>query len=236
MARSSRTVQSPRISANELARYMVSTDPVRLTILTRSKFPRDYITTRYNDVRRPLVQFLTDAARDPAPLAVAKAKMARRAASSADRPNRRNDALKSIEVLEAATRMADALAPYTFQPAPVRQAKLSLSGVAISVRADLLVFDKRRSADRVGAAILRMSMAERSEPQVMGEYVATLLRMHVEANLQLNRIPTPRLCMSIDVRTGDVIAAPRSDRTRIRRMESACAFISSIWPSLDSPD
>ena len=64
----------------------------------------------------------------------------------------------------------------------------------------------------------------------MGIYVATLMRMHIDQNNpDAQRQPTNRLCMSIDVRHGQVFAAPNSNTRRINDIQAACTVISALW-------
>jgi len=151
---------------------------------------------------------------------------------------RQDDARHSIEVLHAIQAMANQLAAFDFHPAPQNQAMLTLANVQISVRADLLVHGATRGREQFGAAILRVTQddadteAARSRRQDMGLYVATLARLHVDANLPSNREPANRLCLSIDVQHGEAFACPNSNTRRRNDLESACFFIAALWPSL----
>jgi hypothetical protein len=66
----------------------------------------------------------------------------------------------------------------------------------------------------------------------MGFYVATLARLHVEANIPTNREATNRLCLSIDVQHGEAFACPNSNTRRRNDLESACRFIALAWPGV----
>jgi hypothetical protein len=130
---------TPRISANDLALYMVSSDTARLGIIKRAKTPQTPPIIRYKDVRPPIVAFLADANRRVNPLTSAEELFRQRADDRSLGPLRQDDALKSMEVLRAVHGMANRLAEYDFHPAPQTQPKLSMGGVEVSLRADLLV-------------------------------------------------------------------------------------------------
>lgn len=66
----------------------------------------------------------------------------------------------------------------------------------------------------------------------MGMYVATLARMHIEANIASNREVASRLCMSIDVQQGEVFVTPNAISRRIADLQSACVFIAALWPTI----
>lgn len=133
--------------------------------------------------------------------------------------------------------MANQLAPFDFHSAPQSQQPLTLADVEISVRADLLVHGAIRNREQIGVAILRMTQddadtdAARTRRQDMGFYVATLARLHLEANIQSDREPANRLCLSIDVQHREAFACPAITRRRTD-IENACRFISAAWPSI----
>lgn len=151
---------------------------------------------------------------------------------------RQDDARQSIEVMHAIQRMTNQLAQYDFQQAPQTQQKLVLADVGVSVHADLLVHGTQRGVEQVGGAILRMTQDDadtesaRARRQTIGQYVATLLRLHVERNVHSNRQPANRLCLSIDVQHGEAFVCPASIARRISDLENACRFIAVMWPTV----
>lgn len=66
----------------------------------------------------------------------------------------------------------------------------------------------------------------------MGLYVATVARMHIEQGFSPGAQIANRLCMAIDIRHGEVFAAPASSTRRIAEIENACRFIAALWPTL----
>lgn len=149
---------------------------------------------------------------------------------------RQDDALKSIEVLHAIQGMNNQLAQFAFAQAPARQGKLTLAGVEVSVHADMLVYGSARGVEQIGAALLRMTQDDAStdaaieKRRQMGLYVATMVRLHVDQNIQSNRQPANRLCMSIDVQHGEVFVAPNSNTRRVNDLTAACQMIAALWP------
>ena len=63
----------------------------------------------------------------------------------------------------------------------------------------------------------------------MGQYVATLVNLHVDKNIVSNRKTSNKLCMSIDVQHGEVFIAPKDVMRRISDIENACKVIVSFW-------
>jgi hypothetical protein len=229
----------PRISANDLALYMLSSDTARIGIIRRAKYPQNPPITRYRDVRGPICTFLSDLNRNLNPLVAAETMFRQRMADPSESSLRQDDARQSIEVLNALQRMRNVLAPLEFAPAPTEQSRLELGGVVISVRADLLVFGSSRGVNQMGAAILRMTQSDaESEPartrrRDVGLYVATLARLHAEQNLPTSdRQVANRLCMSIDVQHGELFQAPDANTRRMNDLENACRFIAALWPTI----
>jgi hypothetical protein len=230
-----RSPDRPRISANDLALYMVSSDTARMGIIRRAAEPQTYVTTRYKDVRAPIKVFLADSTRRGNPLHDAEQMFAQRASDPSETSLRQDDARQSIEAIHALQGMQNQLAGYSFALAPNDQAKITVSGVIVSVRADLWVHGASRGVEQIGGAILRLSQDDSDSPTAldrrreMGVYAATLMRMHVEQNNPSVRQVTNRLCMSIDVRHGQVFTAPTSNARRMSDIEAACRVIAALW-------
>lgn len=227
--------QVPRISANDLALYMVSSDTARMGIIRRSKTPQTPPVIRYKDARQPIIAYLSDANRRVNPLISAEDMFRQRAEDNSIGGLRQDDALKSIEVLHAVQGMANRLAEYDFSPAPRSQPKLAIGGIEVSLRADLIVHGTSRGKDQIGAAIFRMTQDDaetdeaRTKRQNMGLYVATMVRRHVGENIPSDREPANRLCLSVDIQHGEVFAAPAANTRRANDLESACRMIAAFW-------
>lgn len=228
----------PRISANDLALYMVSSDTARMGIARRAKHPQIPPIIRYRDVRAPICSYLADPTRAVNPLVTAEEMFRQRLDDPAMSALQRDDAEHSIDVLHAIQHMRNAVAGYDFGRAPERQGRLIISGVEVSVKADLLVYGAARGIEQIGAAVLRMTMddadtdAAREKRRDMGLYVATLARMHVDQNLPSTRTPVNRLCLSIDIQHGEVFAAPNANARRASDIQNVCQVIAALWPDL----
>lgn len=230
--------QHPRISTNDLARFMVSSDTGRLGIIRRAKQPQTFVVTRYRDIRDPICNFLADPARNPAILTTVENHLRQRANDPAETALRQDDARAQIEVLASLRAMAGSIgsATYLTQPAN-RPSSIMIEGVQVSVRLDLQVEATARGIAQVGGAILRMTQDDADTPAArdrrrdMGTYVATLARMYLDAHYQGNRTITNRLCMSIDIQHGEIFAAPTGLTQRIGNLRAACQVIAALWPT-----
>lgn len=217
---------------------MVSSDTARMGLIRRAKYPQLPPIIRYRDVRQAIRAYLSDRRRSLNPLVRAEEMFRNRIEDPSTSVLRQDDARQSIEVLRAIQGMANQLASFDFHPAPQNQSSLMLGGIEVSVRADLLVFGTGRGREQIGAAILRMTQddasteAARSRRHDMGTYVATLARIHLDANIPSDREAANRLCLSIDVQHGEAFACPAANTRRRNDLESACLFIAAVWPSL----
>jgi len=233
-----KTAAEPRISVNDLALYMVSSDTARLSIIKRSKYPQKPPMIRYARIREPIRVYLSDPIRNVNPLVAAEQMLVQLSSDSSQKPLVREDAKLSIEVLHALQGMANKLGPLDFHLAPARQGKLLISGVTVSAHADLLVHGTSKGEDQFGAAILRMTQddaeteAAKSKRKEMGQYVAAIASLHAEQNLESDRAPANRLSMSIDVQHGEIFPATNSNTRRISNIQSACTMIAALWPML----
>jgi hypothetical protein len=229
---------TPRISVNDLALFMMSSDTARMGIIRRAKNPQTPPIIRYRDVRGPVCSYLADANRRLSPLTSAEAMFTQRADDPSVSVLRQDDARNSIEVLHSIQGMANRLAPFDFHLAPTIQPKLILADIEISVRADLLVHGSARGQDQIGAAVLRLTQDDadtdlaRTRRRDVGLYVATMARMHVERNIESSRQAANRLCMAIDIQHGDLFQAPDSNSRRMTDLENACRFIAAMWPTV----
>ena len=227
-------IEKPRISVNELAKFMVVSQTARLSIIRRARQPRDHVPaiTRYHDVRDCLREYLADPKAET--LERAEAMFARRAEDPGETSFRQDDAKQSIDVIHEMRALKDDLAPYQFSLAPSRQEKkLMVSGVEVSVRVDLHVQSPTKAGDQVGSAILRLTKDDKTTPAAldkrreMGLYTATLIMMHM-SGVQ-NQSPTAKLCLSIDVQHRRAFAAPKSHKKRAEDLRSACITIAALW-------
>ena len=162
--------------------------------------------------------------------------MEQRVSDPATKARQKEDASLTIEVLHAIQGMQNLLAGYDFHPAPRRQQKLQISGVEISVKADLLVYGRPGGTDHIGAALLRMTKDDASTSMAkdrrkrMGQFTAMLVYLHVLQNLATgNQVPRHTLCMAIDVQHGAVFPAPQNYKQRQSDLHSACTIIAALW-------
>jgi hypothetical protein len=214
---------------------MVSSETGKMGIIRRA---RDSVTPpriRYKDARQAMRLFLADEHRTKSIILAARKALEQKADDPAVSDFTREDARLSVDVLDALTKMENQLAGYDFKAAPHSQPKLILSGVEISVNADLLVGRTKGAIEQVGGALFRLTKADdeteaaTAKRREIGAYAATLVHMHVTKHLSGNKQPYHGICMSIDVQCGDVHLAPKTYAQKALNLENACKFIAALW-------
>lgn len=215
---------------------MLAGNTGKLGIIKRAREKGNAAGVRYSDARDAIKLALCDPAGEARHLSDAANRFRQREKDTALSTFMRDDAEKSIDVLNALSLMRNQYAGTDFQPAPLRQPKLTLSGVQISVACDVLIHGTHKGEGQIGGALLRLGIPEEDPTETakrkredMGAYAATLVFLHVQKNLCGDRKPSPGLCWSIDVQSRDVYRAPPRNASRVNELESACTMIAALW-------
>jgi len=237
--RSSRVRTKPRISANDLARYMLSREAGKVGIIRRAKTPPTNPIIRYQKVKDVLKRSLANPERARAILETARDSFEQELQDTALSTNSIDIAEKSIDVLDAWHTLSNQIPNCTFEIPPNRQPLLNISCVEVSVNLDLIVKSTHRNEKRVGGLIFRLTKPEEEETDAaatkrneMGAYVSTLVHMQVSENFVGDRIAHKSLCWSVDVQNQNIHKAPRNTQRRQNDMEAACLLIASSWDAL----
>lgn len=214
---------------------MLAGETGRIGIIQQAREAKTAITSRYKSVRDDIAAYLCDAARTPSTLAKLQNKYAALADDLTLTSWRREDARLSVDVLASLRRMENQLGGSRFIPAPARHSPLTLAGVTVSVRLDVLAVRERAGTTEFGGVLFRMTKSDDKTDNAarkrreIGLYAATLAMMQVQALAGADRVPHHQLCASFDIQCEDVHVAPRTFATRVKDMENACRFIAALW-------
>lgn len=227
---------APRITANELARYMLAGDVGRKGIIKRAREVSTSVVVRYSDARNTLKAAICDPVNKKKIVFAARDAFEQKSEDTSQSSWTREDSAKSIDVMDAFIGMENQLAGFDFVPAPTSQDYLILGGVSVSVTCDFLTHRKIKGVDCIGGGLFRLTKPEEDESAAaktkredMGAYAATLVYMQIAQNLSGSRQPRPDLCWSVDVQCGDVHKAPKQVKGRVNKLEAACEFIAAMW-------
>lgn len=215
---------------------MVSGDTGRMGIIRRAREKKSVVAVRYSDVRTATAAAMCDPIKGKHILATAYQSFEQKASDASLSPWAREDAAKSLDVIESFGKMKNQLVGFDFVQAPPKQSPLALGGVAVSVNCDVLIHRPVKGVPSIGAALFRLTKPDEDESDKakakrdqMGRHVATLVLMQVGASLAGNLQPAFELCWSIDVQTGEIYKAPKNTKALATSMENACQFIAAMW-------
>lgn len=236
--------KTPRISANELARFMVATDLGREGIIRNARWQGTVRVARYHTARKAMCEFLTDKTHSHRILGAAQHKLEGVLNDASVSAFKHEDARASIVALDSFQRGWNALgiAGLDFE-APPKLVPLDIEGVQVVVALDAVTkVAGPTKATQVGGALLRMARGGSGETdgaaakrREVGRNAAVLVYMSIAKNLAKAGKPTPDICYSIDVQHREAHQAPKNYLSTVENMGAACRTIAALWDSADPP-
>lgn len=242
MANPPATRQRPRLSAAQLADYLVSPSPVgQMGILRQAKNPGPNrpVMMQYAHARRAIAECLRDRGGINRIIARSVLDLEIRRDDGANGPLVRDDAQRCIDAVERFRGAANALeiwdADYLEPRLP--STSLNIAGVEISVAPDLIVTAARRNQTRVGQVFIRCAIgtagdAAGNRRAEANGHLATIAHIHTSQYLADLGMPYAPASMVVDVQRENVIRGPVNSARRIANIEAACSMISAIWPNV----
>lgn len=228
----------PRISANQLAEYVLASPTRRQSILRNAKFSPTFLVIRYAAAREALCRYLTNDARPLDILVKAESEQIQLSKSGGSSFQQTDAALSAEAILafmKARTEFQKQLPFASFTPNNQSLPKLTKAGVDISIRLDLVA--RNAGKGLVGGAILQLSkaVASKSWREEHGKVVAALIWVLANEHMTpLGKIDR-KLCMAVDVFAGKAVTAPSSYKRLLNDLDAACAEIAALWPGISPP-
>lgn len=235
----------PRISANKLGEYLVSSPLRRRDIIERQKYPCSFIGAYYEPARAIIVEFLLGTLDREGMLRRTEALVSAEHASTyalhqahgcAEAVLRFLDLepaldLRGMTPVQLPEHAAHGVAAeHAAREAVPERAALDVEGVRVSVYPDLVLEGHdRRGRRQVGALKLHFPKAH-PHTETSAEYVATLLRMHAQRHMLHRGHVSEDACVVVDVFAGRIVSAPRGHVRRWRDIGAACDEIRRAWP------
>lgn len=231
---------NPRLSANQLAEYLNASSTRRKSIIRDAKFPKGVIVARYDGARDAITAFLTDPTRSMTePTAAIEAMKAKGGAVGA-KPWVQDDCKASVEAVNALLKAQNKLGLNKMNIRPIlsKQPKLVMEGVEVSITLNATTHrvDKDKQ-DRVGGLLLLFSKSEpsASKRDERCRVSSVLAAEFADQYLKGLGAMDPKLCVTIDVFGGRIIAAPPSYKKRLTDMIAACEEVALRWPTVEVP-
>jgi len=234
---------APRLSASQLADYLVAPTPLgQMGILRQAKNPGQNkpIIIQYQHAKRCISACLQTPTKINHIVARAVVSLEQRRDDPVSSPLVRDDAIRSIEVIQTFQRTINSLeiGAARFEAAPNPSAALIISGVEVSVWPDAVALTAHRAGTtRVGEVFVRCTIggsgegAENRRAEANG-HLATIAHMHTVEYLGHLGVAYAPSSMVIDVPRQIVVRGPASITRRVANIEAACAMIAAVWPSV----
>jgi len=226
---SKRVIQSPRMSLNKLAEYLMADSSKRKKLVVDAKYPDANPTPEYYGEAREGVRAFLLSGYDGAVLDDAIAHLDSKATTSSQGEARIEHNKSALEAI-GDTSLPD-LSAYTVSKHTGRATKLKINGVAVSVYPDVIVRGTIRKKKVVGAVMTHITKDGLTEESCKN--VAVLLKDFLEAHVaDSDEVVRNALCYSVDVRTKQVLSCPQGTATRKKKINDACEEIAMWWKRL----
>lgn len=224
--------KNPRISSNGLVEYCYATPVRRTAIIENAVKPKNYLLdTRYNDIERATMDFITSRGNDDSRLvALDKALLLRKPESSHEEQR----LLTAHDAIELGRTMNLTTLPLgTISCLPDRQPSYELDGVAIGVRpTNLVISNQLGKRDKAIGLIKPYICKSRPLSLETSSLHGALLVMYARDAYRSIGEPRPELCSTIDIFAQKVFRAPRNYLQREKMLKAACREIADRWQSI----
>lgn len=229
-----RVVKKPKISGRHLADYMAASETAQRTIIRNCKYQPIVRVVQHELAKVAASRFLADPTPDVDRLIKAAAGIrARLADSSFER-----DVLDhNADYLERFAEKYDASVLPDVERLPAGHwPNIDVNGVVVTAEGHLrLRRTTKTNKLRVGAVMLRYQKGK-ALPEKVAEWQSAFLFGYLNAVGTEDGADVERkLCLTLDVYTSNVIAAPSDSARRYSQMQSACETIEERWNNIKPP-
>ncbi len=220
----------PRISVNKLGEYLVASPKRRRRIIADQKHPKSFVVARYREASETMISFLERGATDDAIIYRAIDELTQKAVCTEFQEQDRD---LNIEALESFLDMTDTinldgLQCYRGELEPPR---LSIAGVSVSVRPEVILTSRNRAGERVVGSLKIYLTKSYPLTNEAGAYIGTVLQQYASQYLKQFGIAEYHFFHTLDVFDMKIHTAPRSYRRRQSEIEAACEEIARAWVS-----
>jgi hypothetical protein len=242
MANSPKQRVSPRLSASQLADYLVAPTPIgQLGILRQAKNPGPSkpMIIQYQLARRAISECLRNRSQINQIVAKHVTEWEARHANGSNGPLVRDDALRCISVLQSfqqAQNQMD-LWQHDYQEPTNPSPSMNIKGVEISVFPDVVASIQHKGEGRVGQVFIRCAIAKEGDihenrRSTANGHLATIAHMHTMQYLAHLGLPHAPTSMVIDVPRQAIVKGSPNYAQRVANIEAACIMIAAIWPTV----
>ena len=222
--------RQPRISINQLIRYVHSTPAQSEKILLEAKYPNTFQISRYQHAREAAQNYLLSNPRDFTMLNHKMDRLRTRLANASG--FEKQDLELSLNAINefALSHNALGLDRFTFASSDHRGKKIKIEGVEVNIRPELLIPPYGKNS-KVGALILRpqKGLGTKEFRNETGKTTASLMHYFLSETSEGVEKVDSKSCLVVDMCFGEIRHAPTTYKTRIGNIKAACRQIAGLW-------
>lgn len=224
------TNNQPRISLNKLAEFMTAKAARQRQIIRDQKYPTEFKGMYYKEAVEAISSSLASNIED-LDVIDRTIRILEQTTTTKIGTQRRIDS--NIDALENFRAMVDRVDLQGATPAlaPHSAPKLTIHGVEISVRPEIILRGDGKSGPLIGAMKLHFP---RTFP-VVGEpsgYLSAILQEWCRINLADDAKPFGPYCFVIDVGASRQCDGVKATANRMKDVEAVCQNIAALWPTV----
>ena len=228
-----RLVNEPKMSAKELADFMIASEMARRTLIRNCKYRPIARVTQHNLAKQCLSKFIRGGHSD---IGILLGEAERLRGMLTDNEFERDLYDHNADYI---ARFADVQAQIAFPSAEVQPQGAAVSHFAngVKVNADLQ-FRLRRltktNKAKIGAGVFRYAKGKPLASEAAAYHAAFVFGVLGTTAIEPD-VPEEKLCLVIDAYAGQCHYAPTDSKRRFSNMEAACATIAERWPNVAPP-
>lgn len=215
-----------KISVNKLAEYLKADSVRRRRIIEDQKEPSSFITTRYTEARKAMVNFIIK----NYDVSLIENEIEKLSEKVSENDYQENDVKTSIEALECFLNInfPDELLKFK-RVKSSKKYHLKLKNIIINVNPDVILHGEYRGKSFIGGLKFNIVKGHKLNEDDR-KNVATLIHQVLEEESEES--PNLNFCISIDVFNETFDNAPKSYKNRRKQIEFACDELSIIWDNI----
>jgi hypothetical protein len=224
----------PRISINQLAKYLAANATMRRRIIIEQKQPKTFMINYYDYAQKPIIEFLLGGCKNEEIIVKEIDALYSKDAQSEYDETRLN---VNAEALQA---FLDSYEKLDLDGLRVKRIqndcpKIKISGVDISVRPEVLISGHYKGKYIIGAIKLYYGKNDPLSDD-SASYISAVVSRLVEKHFTKKYEVSNRHCRVYDIFGGTVYVAPTSTIKRFRDVKYACQEIALRWNALEEEE
>jgi hypothetical protein len=226
---------TPRISVNKLAEYLVSKGGRQRQILRDQKYPTEFKGHYYRESEEAVASCLKDNLENLSYLDRAWQSLNQTQSDKVGTQRRVNSNLDAIESFESMLDKIDlkGATPSLGHHAPE---KLKIHNVAVSVRPEIILRGQGKSQKKLIGGIKLHFPRTFSLTEDSAGYVSAVLQEYFKVHFNEEGEVYAPYCFVIDVGSKTVHQGVKSTSARMKDVAAECQNIAALWPSIMPSD